>query len=264
MEGTVRLGFLGFGNMAQAMAKGLLSAGAVPDESIFVCARHWDKLERNARKMGVIPCKTASEVVQRSNIVIAAVKPYLMEEVLSPLLDALRGKVLLTVASGWGFERLEALTGPGIHHLSLMPNTPVAVHEGVVLLEERHTLTETEFAKVQALMAALGTAVTLPTEQMSIAGSISGCGPAFAAMFIEALGDAGVHYGLPRATAYTLAAQMLAGTGKLQLETGDHPGTMKDAVCSPGGTTIAGVEALEKNGFRAAVIEAIHATMDRK
>ncbi len=264
MEKTVKLGFIGFGNMAQAMAKGLLAAGAVPGDRIFACAKHWDKLQKTACAMGVTPCASALEVAEQSDVVIAAVKPYLMEEVLSPILGALKGKVLLTVASGWDFERLEALTGPHIRHLSLMPNTPVAVGEGVVLLEERHSLTEEELACAQKLFSALGTVEVLPTKQMNIAGKISGCGPAFAAMFLEALGDAGVYHGLPRAAAYRLAAQMLAGTGKLWLVSGEHPAAMKDAVCSPGGTTIAGVEALEREGFRHAVIEAVNATVDRK
>ena len=105
----------------------------------------------------------------------------------------------------------------------------------------------------------MGTVETVPSSQMGIAGTLSGCGPAYAAMFLEALGDAGVFHGLPRELAYRLAAQMLAGAGKLQLETGEHPGAMKDAVCSPGGTTILGVAELERRGFRGTVIEAVHA-----
>ena len=132
------------------------------------------------------------------------------------------------------------------------------VGEGVVLLEEESSLTSQELAQVKELLAPLGTVETVPSSQMGIAGTLSGCGPAYAAMFLEALGDAGVLHGLPRDLAYRLAAQMLAGAGKLQLETGEHPGAMKDAVCSPGGTTILGVAELERRGFRGAVMEAIH------
>lgn len=263
MPEQVKIGFLGFGNMARAMAEGFLHSGAVLPSQIAACAAHWDKLKKNAEMKGAVPCRDASETVERSDIVIAAVKPYLMEQVLSPLRGALRGKILISVASGWDFQRLSALLGPEIHCLSVMPNTPVSVNEGVVLIEETHSLTEEEYKTARELLGLLGTAEALPSAQMDAAGKISGCGPAFAAMFLEALGDAGVYHGLPRQLAYKLAAQMLAGTGKLQLETGDHPGAMKDAVCSPGGTTIAGVEALERDGFRAAVMDAIDAAHNR-
>ncbi len=263
MREEMSVGFLGFGNMAQAMARGLIRGEALPPERIFACAKHWEKLERTAGALGITPCRDSLETVRNSRVVIAAVKPYLMEEVLSPLREALRDKVLLTVAAGWEFEKLDALVGKKVRHLSLMPNTPVSVGEGVVLLEDRHSLTAEEWEAVVRLLKPLGTVESLPTQQMRAAGKISGCGPAFAAMFLEALGDAGVYHGLPRQLSYKLAAQMLAGTGKLQLETGEHPGVMKDAVCSPGGTTIAGVKQLERDGFRAAVMNAIDAVKNR-
>ncbi len=153
---------------------------------------------------------------------------------------------------------------PGVHHISIMPNTPVRICQGVILMEDRHTLTEAQAAQVRALLEALGLAETVEGRLMGIGGAISGCGPAFVSMFLEALGDAGVKHGLPRAAAYRLAAQMMAGTGRLQLETGEHPGAMKDAVCSPAGTTILGVATLERGGMRAAVIDAIDATQSRK
>ncbi len=258
----MKIGFLGFGNMAQAMAKGFLRNGIAPKQ-IFACAAHWDKLKKNAEAVGAVPCQSALETAEKSDILIAAVKPYLMEEVLSPLREALCGKILVSVAAGWNFERLNALLGSKIHCLSTMPNTPVAVGEGVVLLEEAHSLTKEEYRTVQELLSLLGTVEFLPCAQLDAAGKLSGCGPAFAAMFLEALGDAGVYHGLPRQLAYRLAAQMLTGTGKLLLETGDHPGAMKDAVCSPGGSTIAGVAQLERDGFRAAVINAIDAVKNR-
>lgn len=263
MPEQVKIGFLGFGNMAQAMAEGLLRSGAVLPSQIAACAAHWDKLQKNAKSMGIVPCRDSLETVEQSGILIAAVKPYLMEEVLSPLRDALQGKILISVASGWGFQRLDALLGREVHCLCVMPNTPVSVNEGVVLMEETNSLTEQEYKTVRELLGLLGTAEALPSAQMDAAGKLSGCGPAFAAMFLEALGDAGVYHGLPRQLSYKLAAQMVAGTGKLQLETGDHPGVMKDAVCSPGGTTIAGVKQLERDGFRAAVMNAIDAAHNR-
>ena len=134
---------------------------------------------------------------------------------------------------------------------------------GVFLYENRHSLTDEDMALFQALFSPIALVRPVETAQLGIAGVISGCGPAFVSMFMEALGDAGVRHGLPRALAYELAAQMTAGTGKLLLHSGAHPGVMKDAVCSPGGTTIVGVAALERGGLRAAVIDAV-ASIQRK
>ena len=204
------------------------------------------------------------EVLERSDILILAVKPYLIETVLAPIREKLAGKVLLSVAAGWPFQRFEEALPAGVHHLSIMPNTPVAIGEGIVLLEEENSLSPQELSQAKELLAALGVVETVPSAQMGIAGTVAGCGPAYAALFLEALGDAGVYHGLPRELSYRLAAQMLAGTGKLHLATGQHPGAMKDAVCSPGGTTIRGVAQLEQHGFRAAVIDAVSASAGEK
>ena len=288
-----KIGFIGFGNMAQAMAAGWRRSGAVGEGQMLACAKHWDKLCTAAAAYGVQPCRTAEEVVRGANVIIVAVKPYLIEEVLTPLRGLLAedplpaeglqpaegslpaeglqpaegpqpaGKAIVSVAAGWLCDRFTALL-PGAHHVSIMPNTPVRVCEGVILMEDRHTLTEAQAAQVRELLGALGLVERVEGRLMGIGGTVSGCGPAFASMFLEALGDAGVKHGLPRAAAYRLAAQMLAGTGRLQLETGEHPGAMKDAVCSPGGTTIVGVAALERGGMRAAVIDAVDAIQNKK
>lgn len=263
MINTLTLGFIGFGNMAQAMADGFIKSGAIAPHRIFACAKNWDKLKKTAGSRKINPCKTAGETVEKSDILIIAVKPYLVEEVLAPLGDKLEGKVLISVAAGWDFHKYQALLGEMAHILVSMPNTPVSVCRGVVLLENCHSLTEGEYEAARSLLDSLGAVEVLPTQQMGTAGIISGCGPAYASMFIEALGDAGVQHGLPRALAYRLASQMLAGTGTLQLETGAHPGAMKDAVCSPGGTTIVGVAQLERKGFRSAVIDAIDAVKNK-
>ena len=257
------VGFLGFGNMAQAMADGLLRAQALPAGQLLASAHHWERLQANTQRRGMAPCRDNRELAQKSDLIIAAVKPYLLEEVLAPLREDLRGKAVVSVAAGWSFARLSQLLGEGVRCLCAMPNTPVSVGEGVILLEQDHSLTPGEYEEVTGQLAHLGTVEALPAGQMGIAGSLSGCGPAYAAMFLEALGDAGVLHGLPRAPSYPLAAQMLAGAG-LQLELpGAHPGAMKDAVCSPGGTTIVGVAELERKGFRGAVIDAIDAVQKK-
>ena len=258
------IGFIGMGNMASAMAKGFIASGALTPDRIFACARNWNKLQANAAAIGFTPMRTAEELIDAVDTVIIAIKPYQIEDVIPALTEKLRGKVVLSVVGGWNFDKYEEVLAPGTHHLYIMPNTPVAVCEGVLMFEEAHSLTAGEHAEVMELMKHLGTVEILPAHLMHAGMSIAGCGPAFVAMMIEALGDAGVKYGLQRKTAYALAAQTLTGTGKLHLTTGEHPGAMKDAVCSPAGTTILGVTTLEKKGFRAALIDAIDAINERK
>lgn len=259
MSRTLTIGFIGFGNMAQALADGLIRTGAAKPEHMFACARNWDKLTASAGSRGITPCRTAAETVQQSDLVILAVKPYLIEEVTAPFRELLPGKIVVSVAAGWNFGRYQAIFSPDIHHISTIPNTPVSVGEGIIVCENRHSLTEEEYRSFRELFSPIAVIQPVETSQLSVAGTLSGCGPAFASMFIEALADGAVKNGLPRAAAYRLASQMIAGTGKLQLETGAHPGAMKDAVCSPGGTTIVGVSVLEEKGFRGAVIDAIDA-----
>lgn len=255
----VTLGFIGFGNMAQAMAQGLVEAEALSGERIFATAAHFDKLQASTAALGAHACESAQDVVEASDFVVLAVKPYLVEQVVEPVRDLLAGKAVISVAAGLGYDFYEGILAPGTHHLSTIPNTPIAVGAGVVACEQRHSLSEGELAAFEDLFGQVALIEWLDGKLLSTASSIAGCGPAFAAMFLEALGDAGVKHGLPRATAYRLAAQMMMGTAKLHLETGMHPGAMKDAVCSPGGTTIKGVASLEKDAFRGTVINAIDA-----
>ena len=190
-------------------------------------------------------------------------KPYVVEQVLRQAGDRLRGKALLSVAAGWPLERYRPLLDESVRVQTLMPNTPCSVGEGMLLFEEANTLTAEEHEAALKLFHALGEVEILPADKMNAGMAIAGCGPAYAAMVIEALADAGVKYGLSRPQAYRLASQTLVGTGRLQLETGMHPGALKDAVCSPAGTTIRGVEALEQHGLRAAMMAAVQAVVER-
>lgn len=256
---NVKLGFIGFGSMAQAIAAGLLLKKAIRPDQIAACAKNWEKLCRNTEPKGMTPCRDAAEVIEKSNIVLIAVKPHLVAEVITPVREAIQKKIVVSVAGGYPFDRYEELFLSGTHHLSTIPNTPVSVGEGIFICESRHSLTEEEYRLVEDLFSKIGLMQSVDTPQLNIAGTISGCGPAFVSLFMEALGDAAVLHGLPRGLSYQLAGQMVAGTGKLLVETGDHPGAMKDAVCSPGGTTIVGVTTLERKGLRSAVIDAVDA-----
>ena len=258
------LGVIGFGNIAQALIGGLLKVHAIEPEQVHVCARDLKKLYANAEKFGVIAHQSVFEVIEQSDVVIMAVKPYQMEQIAAQIKGQLKGKLVVTVASKWNYDRFDAVLMEGTHHISMIPNTPIAAAQGIVIVEEKHSFSEDEFSEFKKLLESVALVEVVDSEHMSIADTLSGCTPAFTAMQLEALGDAGVKYGLTRDMAYRLVAQMLKGTGALYLEQGKHPGAMKDAVCSPGGTTIRGVEALERGGFRAAAMDAINAAMNKK
>ena len=259
----MKVGFIGFGNMAQALAAGLAASGALQPGQIGACARDRAKLHRNTEPHGFLAFDDAAGVAGFADVVVVAVKPYQVEAVLAPVKGMLAGKVVVSVAAGMTFDRYEEILAPGTHHLSTIPNTPVAVCEGIVVCERRHSLSEAEWQSVQALLSHVGLVVTVDTAQLGIAGTVCGCGPAFVAMFIEALADGGVACGLPRAKAQRYAAQMLLGSAEMVLQSGKHPELLKDDVCSPGGSTIAGVAALEEHGFRSACIDAVDAAYEK-
>ena len=259
---TVKIGFIGYGNMAGATGMGLMASGAIKPNQIFASARDFAKLQKKAEAEGITACETSLEVCEKCDVIFIGVKPYMVEEVMSPLKDALDGKVVISLAAGIFCDTLSKLL-PKAHCLATAPNTPVSVCEGIFICEEENTLTEDEKAFVKELLENLGLFLWLDREHMGIAGTVAGCSPAFVAMFMEALGDAGCKHGLTRPVVYSLIAQMLAGTGKMAIKRGNHPGQMKDEVCSPSGTTIVGVSTLEKNGFRYAVIDAIDQIMNK-
>ena len=253
---NVTVGFIGFGNMASAMADGWIAAGQIPAANMYACAGHYDALAERCEARGMHACATAVEVVEASDVVVAAVKPYLIESVFAPLADLLGSKIIISVAWTWDSAKWGSLL-PGAHHISTVPNTPVSVNEGTIACETVHTLTAEQHELALELLGQLGLVVELGTETLFVGGTVGGCGPAFIAMVIEALADASVKHGIPRAKAYEIASQMILGTAKLQLTTGEHPGAMKDAVCSPGGATIKGVAELEAAGLRSAMIRAV-------
>lgn len=252
---TVKIGFIGYGNMAGATAKGLVLSGAINPAQIYACAKDYDKLVKKAEAQGINACKTAAQVVEASDIIFIGVKPYMIEDVMSPVKEILGDKIVVSLAAGVLNDKLQEFM-PGAHTLFTAPNTPVSVCEGIFILQKENNLSKDEEVFIEALLKNVGLVTWMDKEHIGLAGTIAGCSPAFTAMYLEAIGDAGCKHGLTRAQAYSLAAQMLVGTGKMALASGDHPGQMKDAVCSPGGTTIVGVSALEKNGFRFAVIDA--------
>lgn len=259
----MNIGYLGFGQMGSAIAEGLwrhcaaVQSGAVVQ---YAWAPHADKLKARAEKIGVHACADAQALVGCCDMVILACKPYQTEKALQGL--ELSGKALVSIVTGWTFAQFKRLLGEGARVQCIMPNTPVKVGRGTILLAEENDLTERECETLREMLSTVATLIELPEEKIPAACAISGCGPAFLYMVIEALGDAGVKNGLSRRAAYELAAGTLIGAGEMVLRDPDaHPGALKDAVCSPGGTTIRGVAALEEAGMRSAFIKAVDATL---
>ncbi len=251
------------GNMAQAIVSGWINKELVPTSNLYAYAPHYDKLEANAKRIGFIPCRSLLDMVEECDLLIMACKPYQIENVLDEIKDALKEKALVSIAAGWDFKKYSALVDPSTRVQYIMPNTPAMVGEGVMLFEESNSLDKEELDKVISLFKALGLVEVLPDHLMNAGMAITGCGPAFVDLIIEALGDAGVKYGLQRKQTYALASQMILGSAKLQLESGEHPGILKDNVCSPAGTTICGVDALEHRGIRSAFMDAVDAVMNK-
>lgn len=259
----MKIGFIGFGNMGQAMAKGLALKEAVKPQEIYAYDTNIERLNDSTKTQGFNPCNSIQELVISVDMVIISVKPNIVEAVVKEAKDELVGKILVSVVVNFPFEEYEKILAANTHHISVLPNTPVSVGEGVIIYESKHSLDEDELRDFVNVFSKIALVQEVDPKNLGIAGTITGCGPAFASMFIEALSDAAVKHGLPRDLSYKLASQMLTGTGKLQLESGEHPGVMKDKVCSPGGTTIVGVTKLEQKGFRSAVIDAIDAIVER-
>lgn len=257
-----KIGFIGMGNMAKAIAAGMIGKQLIAGEKVYAYAPHFDKLQKNAQEIGFVPCENIHELVEAADTLVMACKPYQIEGVLDEIRDQLGGKALLSIAAGWDYKKYEPLVAKSTRIQFVMPNTPAMVGEGVLLFEKTNSLRDEERRQIKDIFSALGLIVELPSHLMGIGSALAGCGPAFIDLVIEALGDAGVKYGVPRAKAYAMVSQMILGSAKLQLETGEHPGVLKDNVCSPAGTTIRGVNALERAGLRAAFLDAIDSIME--
>ena len=256
-------GFIGIGNMGGAIA--IAAAKAHDPGDILVSAGHPERAAAFARQHGMVAA-TNEEIAQDCKFVILGVKPQFMASVLGalkPILEVRTACVLVTMAAGMTMQQIANLVGGGYPVIRIMPNTPARIGLGVIQYDWNDRCQKADVEEFLAAMGAAGTLSHLPERLIDAGSAVSGSGPAFAAMFIEALADGGVICGLPRATALEYAARTLIGTAELMLQSGDHPGKMKDAVCSPGGSTIQGVRALEKGGFRSAVTEAVVKTWEK-
>lgn len=257
------IGFIGTGNMGGALARAAAKGAA--GAPIYLANRSREKAERLARELG---CQVSdNETVARDcDLIFLGVKPQLMSQVLEALAPVLAARkdrfVLASMAAGLSTRTIQEMAGGQYPVIRLMPNTPVAVGAGVIQYCGLDTADE-ELNAFQTLLAPAGLVDRIGEELCDAASALSGCGPAFCALMIEALADGGVACGLPRSKAQIYTEQMMEGAAKLVMETGSHPGIMKDGVCSPGGTTIQGVRILEEQGFRAAAMNAVIAAYER-
>lgn len=258
----MKLGFIGMGNMATALLRGFLSSGQLDAADVAAYDPDAKKLAETAQLHGFAALGSEKEVAAFADVVVMACKPYHVKGALDAMGEALGGKALLSIALGWDHAAYRAVLADDVRVQFVMPNTPAMVGAGMFLFEQTNSLLAQERDFLYGLFASIGAVETLPTNLMGIGGALSGCGPAFVDLFIEAFADAGVRYGMPRDKALALVSQTVMGAAKLQKDTGLHPGVLKDMVCSPGGSTIRGVTALEQNCFRGAAIAAIEAIME--
>lgn len=261
---SVRVGFIGFGSMASAICDGLLIKNVVDPSSIYACARNMDKLRAACEKRGINACANAEEVAAASDIVVIAVLPQQVEGVVKADADSLRGKPIFSIAAGIDYAHYVSYLGEGFNHISTVPNTPIAIGEGIIVAESRHSLTSEQLELFEEVFGQIAKIEYFSPELLSLGGTGAGCAPAFVDVFIEAMADGLVKNGMSRAQAYKIVPQMISGTAKYMMESGKHPGELKDAICTPGGTTIVGISALEETGFRYSLIHAIDKIMDKK
>jgi pyrroline-5-carboxylate reductase len=259
-----KIAILGSGNMGEALVKGLLRAGKTQPEALVCSDPRAERREELHKRYGVQVTADNRAAVAQSDIVVIAVKPQtidvLLEEI-APAVDA--KKLVISIAAGVPIAAISRKLGAGVHIIRTMPNTPALVGAGATALAKGPHATDGDLEQALALFEAVGVAVVVEEHHLDAVTGLSGSGPAFVFMAIEALADGGVKVGLARPVAMALAAQAVMGSAKLVLETGEHPGRLKDQVTSPGGTSIAGLHALESAGFRAALIAAVEAATKR-
>jgi pyrroline-5-carboxylate reductase len=258
------IAFIGAGNMAEALVKGLLRAGVAAPQEILCTDRRAERGPELAQKYGVRFTQANLAAVKEAGIIVLSVKPQVMEKVLAeigPALDA--SKLVISIAAGIPIVAIERKVGHGVRVIRTMPNTPALVGAGATALSPGEHATEADLTQAKALFDAIGITVVVDEPLLDAVTGLSGSGPAYIFLIIEALADGGVKCGLARAQAQELAAQTVFGSAKLLLETGEHPGRLKDQVTSPGGTAIAGLHTLEAGGLRTTLMNAVESATNR-
>ncbi|MCT4583947.1 MAG: pyrroline-5-carboxylate reductase [Peptostreptococcaceae bacterium] len=252
------LGIIGCGNMAQAMIGGICKAKIFNSENIIVSDLNESNLNKVKDIHNIQISKDNKEVASKSDYIILAIKPKFYEAVIKEIKDVVKKDVIIiTIAAGIKIKSTKKMFDKDIKVVRTMPNTPALVGEGMTSICESKDISKDELQSVVNIFESFGKTEIIDESLIDAATSVHGSSPAYAYMFIEALADGGVLEGLPRDKAYKMAAQALLGSAKMILETNEHPGKLKDNVCSPGGTTIEAVKVLEDHKFRAGIIEAV-------
>ncbi|MCM1266923.1 MAG: pyrroline-5-carboxylate reductase [Bacteroidales bacterium] len=260
----MKIGFIGLGNMARAIIGGMLREGIAAKEDILGSAKTQKTLDAVREEYGIGVEASNRQVAAAADVLILAVKPQFLEDVIGEIRDAVKdGALVISIAAGKTLSWLAQTFDRPLGLVRCMPNTPALVGEGCTGLCADDIVTKEELAYSLRLMGSFGKAILVEERLMDAVGAVSGSSPAYVFLFIEAMADAAVAAGMPRGQAYEFAAQAVYGSAKLVLETGKHPGELKDMVCSPGGTTIEGVKVLEEAGFRGAVMDALLAAVEK-
>lgn len=253
-----KIGIIGCGNMGRAMLNALLKSSDISNDDIIVSTKSETSAEKIRNDFKVKTTLVNSEVAEKSNILFLAVKPHFFKEVIEEIKDKINNDtIIISIAAGITISQIEEWFGKDIKLVRSMPNTPALVGEGMSAICPNKNITSDELNYVGKLYNSFGKYEILEEKDFHAFIALCGSSPAYVFMFIEAMADAGVKLGIPRAKAYKLVEQSVLGSAKLALETGKHPGVLKDEVCSPSGTTIDAVIELERNGLRSTVISAV-------
>ena len=254
----MKLGFIGTGNMASAIMGGIIGKNIIPAEEIIGADLFAPGRERVKVQFGINVTDSNKEVVDNAEVIILSVKPQFYEDVINQIKgDIKENQIVITIAPVKTLAWLAEKFGKDVKIVRTMPNTPAMVGEGMTAMCPNEHLTEEEVAYVKSLLESFSRVEIVAERLMDVVVSVSGSSPAYVFMMIEAMADAAVSGGMPRPQAYQFAAQAVLGSAKMVLDTGKHPGELKDMVCSPAGTTIEAVRTLEELGFRSSIIEAM-------
>ncbi|NLK43703.1 MAG: pyrroline-5-carboxylate reductase [Tissierellia bacterium] len=258
------IGFIGCGNMAKAMIGGIIKSNLVLPKNIIASAKTEESLEDVANKYGITTTLDNKEVVKKSDYLILAVKPYMYEEVMKEIKEIVKEEqVIIGIAAGISIDYMKKILGRNVLVVKAMPNTPAMVGEGMAALVFDKEIDDKKREEVKAIFNSFGRCEVIDEGLMDGFTALCGSSPAYVYMMIEAMADGGVIEGIPRKQAYKMAAQAVLGAAKMVLDTGIHPGELKDNVCSPRGTTIEAVAKLEEKSFRTAIMEAMRACADK-
>ena len=251
----MRIGIIGAGNMGSAIIRSIIDSKLIGEKDLLVCRKNAGKAIEGLPNLSI--SADVQHVIDQVDTVILAVKPQQAQSIFNSFKNCFSNKFVISIMAGWTFEKLKDALPDSAHILCTMPNLPMLVKEGITLFSAHNNCTKEEIAFAKTLFQKAGIVIEVEETFFSAANAVSGCGPSFAALFIESLADGAVRYGVPRKHAYDLATQMVIGTAQLLRQKRMHPGELKDAVCSPNGITIAGIQSLEDDRIRASVINAI-------